>query len=62
MLHYIKGTAPITKNRTKLNIAAKGEKPIEKNVIVTDEFGKEIGRTYPKRARGLVKNGREEYA
>ncbi len=39
----------------------KGEKPIEKNVIVTDEFGKEIGRTYPKRARGLVKNGRAEY-
>ena len=40
----------------------KGEKPIEKNVIVTDEFGKEIGRTYPRRARGLVKNGRAEYA
>ena len=34
---------------------------MEKNVIVTDEFGKQIGFTYPKRARGLVKNGRAEY-
>lgn len=32
-----------------------------KNVIVTDELGKQIGLTYPKRARGLVKNGRAEY-
>lgn len=34
---------------------------MEKNTIVLDELGKEIGRTYPKRARGLVKNGRAEY-
>ena len=47
---------------TAIEYQTKGEKPIEKNVIVTDEFGKEIGRTYPKRARGLVKNGRAEYA
>lgn len=33
---------------------------MEKNVIVTDEFGNAIGSTYPKRARGLVKNGRAE--
>lgn len=32
-----------------------------KNVIVTDEFGEQVGFTYPKRARGLVKNGRAEY-
>lgn len=32
-----------------------------KNVIVTDEFDNRIGLTYPKRARGLVKNGRAEY-
>lgn len=32
-----------------------------KNVIVTDEFDNQIGLTYPKRARGLVKNGRAEY-
>ena len=35
--------------------------PIEKNVIVTDEFDNRIGLTYPKRARGLIKNGRAEY-
>lgn len=29
-----------------------------KNVIVTDENGTYVGTTYPKRARGLVKNGR----
>lgn len=34
---------------------------MEKNVIVTDVTGKIIGETYPKRARGLVKNGRAEY-
>lgn len=33
-----------------------------KNVIVLDEFGNQTGLTYPKRARGLVKNGRAEYA
>ncbi|MCR5020189.1 hypothetical protein [Ruminococcus sp.] len=32
-----------------------------KNIIVTDENGKVIGTTYPKRAVGLVKNGRAEY-
>lgn len=32
-----------------------------KNIIVTDEKGQQIGLTYPKRARGLVKNGRAEY-
>lgn len=32
-----------------------------KNVIVTDEFDNRIGLTYPKRARGLIKNGRAEY-
>ncbi len=32
-----------------------------KNVTVTDETGKKIGTTYPKRARGLVKNGRALY-
>lgn len=32
-----------------------------KNVTVTDESGTKIGTTYPKRARGLVKNGRALY-
>ncbi|MBD5140166.1 MAG: hypothetical protein HDT25_01935 [Ruminococcus sp.] len=35
--------------------------PIAKNVIVTDEFDNQIGLTHPKRARGLIKNGRAEY-
>ncbi len=29
-----------------------------KNVTVTDEYGTYVGTTYPKRAKGLVKNGR----
>lgn len=35
--------------------------PIIKNIIVTDEFGTQYEATYPKRARGLVKNGRARF-
>lgn len=35
--------------------------PIEKNVIVVDERGNEYEATYPKRAKGLVKNGRARF-
>ena len=35
--------------------------PIEKNIIVSDAFGRQIGSTYPKRAKGLLQNGRAEY-
>jgi len=35
--------------------------PIEKNVIVVDENGNEYEATYPKRAKGLVKNGRARF-
>lgn len=42
--------------------------PIEKNVdsgekvvLITDADGNEIGRTYPKRAKGLVKKGRARF-
>lgn len=35
--------------------------PIEKNIIVADEFGNEYEATYPKRAKGLVKNGRARF-
>ena len=35
--------------------------PIEKNVIVVDEHGNEYEATYPKRAKGLVKNGRARF-
>lgn len=40
---------------------AKGEAPIEKNVTVVDEQGNEYEATWPKRARGLVKNGRARF-
>ena len=39
----------------------KGMTPIEKNIIVVDETGKEYEATYPKRAKGLVKNGRARF-
>lgn len=35
--------------------------PIEKNIIVEDEYGNEYEATYPKRAKGLVKNGRARF-
>lgn len=34
---------------------------MKKNIVVTDVDGNQIGTTYPKRARGLIKNGRAEY-
>ena len=72
------GKTPIIKNgqsqiiksvndRSKFHLliqksVTRGRIPIEKNIIVTDVNGKQIGVTYPKRAKGLVKNGRAEYA
>ena len=35
--------------------------PIEKNIVVVDEFGNEYEATYPQRAKGLVKNGRARF-
>ena len=35
--------------------------PIVKNIIVVDEQGNEYEATYPKRAKGLVKNGRAHF-
>jgi len=35
--------------------------PIEKNIRVVDEQGNELEATYPKRAKGLVKNGRARF-
>jgi len=35
--------------------------PIEKNIIVVDELGNKYEATYPKRAKGLVKNGRARF-
>ncbi len=34
---------------------------MEKNIFVVDEQGLRYGVTYPKRAKGLVKNGRARY-
>ncbi len=44
-----------------LQIQHKGATPIEKNIIVIDEAGNEYEATYPKRAKGLVKNGRARF-
>lgn len=35
--------------------------PIEKNIFVVDEQGNAYEATYPKRAKGLVKNGRARF-
>lgn len=39
----------------------RGTAPIAKNIIVTDENGAVYEATYPKRAGGLVKNGRARF-
>ena len=39
----------------------KGMIPIAKNIMVFDEQGNEYEATYPKRAKGLVKNGRARF-
>ena len=39
----------------------KGEKPITKNIRVIDAAGNEYEATYPKRAKGLAKNGRARF-
>lgn len=44
-----------------MRICIKGVTPIEKNIIVVDEQGNEYEATYPKRAKGLVKNGRARF-
>ena len=49
------------KRRHILQYQSKGATPIEKNVIVVDEQGNEYEATYPKRAKGLVKNGRARF-
>lgn len=43
------------------SVLTKGMIPITKNIIVTDERGMNYGATYPKRAKGLVKNGRARF-
>ncbi len=43
------------------NSMREGKTPMEKNVAVVDEQGHSYGATYPKRAKGLVKNGRARF-
>lgn len=54
------GKTPIRKNGDSQS-AARGKTPIEKNILVVDEFGRRYEATYPKRAKGLVKNGRARF-
>ena len=49
------------KRHSQKQINTRGATPIEKNVIVVDEQGNEYEATYPKRAKGLVKNGRARF-
>jgi len=49
------------KQYSQTQIKARGATPIEKNIIVVDEQGNEYEATYPKRAKGLVKNGRARF-
>ena len=55
------GTHNKKRYQQKNSIKTKGATPIEKNVIVVDEQGNEYEATYPKRAKGLVKNGRARF-
>ena len=53
---HVPGTAPNTKNSG--HITARGMKKKKKNIIVVDEAGNLLGRTWPRRAEGLIKKGR----
>ena len=57
-----RGRHPSEKTESQIcKFNTKGATPIEKNVIVVDEQGKEYEATYPKRAKGLVKSGRARF-
>ena len=43
------------------NLQRRGRIPITKNISVVDEQGNEYEATWPRRARGLVKNGRARF-
>lgn len=59
--HYKKRRSERHHKNLKLHIVAKGESPIEKNIVVVDEQGNEYEATYLKRAKGLVKHGRARF-
>ena len=56
---FVKGDG--THHKKLLYSTTRGMIPIEKNIVVVDEQGNEYEATYPKRAKGLVKNGRARF-
>lgn len=46
---------------TKNEVGTEGTTPINQNVTVIDEQGRVLGKTFEKRAKGLVKKGRARY-
>ena len=61
-MKYVNGDGTHRKKQIhKLNICSKGMTPITKNIFVVDEQGNQYEATYPKRAKGLVKNGRARF-
>lgn len=65
MIESISDTGDGTHHQKQRSIACilkqKGEIPIAKNIHVVDEQGNQYESTYPKRANGLVKNGRARF-
>lgn len=54
-----RGRHPLQKTELfTLKMNNKGDDTHRKNIIVIDEQGRVYEATYPKRAKGLVKNGR----
>lgn len=47
--------------KRNFTLSARGAAPIEKNIRVVDETGKEYEATYPRRAKGLIKKGRARF-
>jgi len=52
---------PITKNSIHASVEDRGVMALPKTIAVVDENGNHYEATYPKRARGLVKNGRARF-
>lgn len=51
----------MTKNRDRSPFGEQSPIPNNQTVVVLDEHGGVIGKTYPKRAKGLIKKGRAEF-
>lgn len=51
----------MTKNRDRYPLGEQSLIENNQTVVVLDEHGEVIGKTYPKRAKGLIKKGRAEF-